>query len=155
MSEKELAGRVAELEARVAALEGIAEQVLADTGGVVSYQGRLTEPGELDWTITLPVSTVLGLPDGPRLEVLAALGHPVRAKVVRVLAQHGPQGAAELQAAAEVGSTGQLYHHLKPLTTSGLVDQDGRGRYRLRATAMVPVLILLAAAADIAGQLKS
>lgn len=153
MNTEQLAARLAELETRVAALEGSVERALADTGGVLSYQGRLTDP-DLQWQITVPASRVLGLPDGPRIEVLAALGHPVRAKVVRVLAELGPHGAAELQAAAEVGSTGQLYHHLKPLTAAGIVEQDGRGRYRLRPSATIPALILLAAAADIAGQFR-
>ncbi|MCO1582725.1 helix-turn-helix domain-containing protein [Crossiella sp. SN42] len=153
MTNEQLAQRVADLEARVTALEGIAEQAVAEAGGVISYQGRLSAP-ELEWSIILPANRVLGLPDGPRIEVLAALGHPVRAKVVRLLAAQGARSAAELQAEAEVGSTGQLYHHLKPLTAAGLVEQDGRGRYRLRATALVPALVLLAAAADIAGQLK-
>ncbi|MGW0523598.1 ArsR/SmtB family transcription factor [Crossiella sp. NPDC003009] len=154
MTNEQLAQRVADLEARVAALEGIAEQAVAEAGGVISYQGRLSAP-DLEWSITLPATRVLALPDGPRIEVLAALGHPVRAKVVRLLAEQGARSAAELQAEAEVGSTGQLYHHLKPLTAAGLVEQDGRGRYRLRGTALVPALVLLAAAADIAGQLKA
>ncbi|WHT21200.1 helix-turn-helix domain-containing protein [Crossiella sp. CA-258035] len=154
MTNEQLAKRVADLEARVAALEGIAEQAVAEAGGVISYQGRLTSP-DLEWSIALPANRVLALPDGPRIEVLAALGHPVRAKVVRLLAEQGARSAAELQAEAEVGSTGQLYHHLKPLTAAGLVEQDGRGRYRLRGTALVPALVLLAAAADIAGQLKA
>jgi hypothetical protein len=34
------------------------------------------------------------------------------------------------------------------------VEQDGRGSYRIAPPAVVPVLVLLAAAADVAGQLR-
>ncbi|MBP2473832.1 DNA-binding transcriptional ArsR family regulator [Crossiella equi] len=155
MTDESLESRVKDLETRVRALEAVAEQVTADLGGTLHYQGTLTTPADLTWSMTLPVTRVLALPDHPHIEVLSALGHPVRASLVRVLAKDGPQSAADLQTAAEIGSTGQLYHHLKPLTTTGLVEQDGRGRYRLRPQATIPALLLLAAAADIAGQFKS
>jgi hypothetical protein len=51
-------------------------------------------------------------------------------------------------------STGQLYHHLRSLTHCGIVEQDGRGSYRVAPRAVVPALVLLTAAADVAGQLR-
>jgi hypothetical protein len=48
---------------------------------------------------------------------------------------------------------GQLYHHPRSLTHCGLVEQDGRGSYRI-ASAVVRILVLLTAAADVAGQLR-
>ncbi|GAA4006337.1 helix-turn-helix domain-containing protein [Allokutzneria multivorans] len=152
----DLAARVAELELRVAALEGRAaapEPVREDGGGLLAYEGAVTLHHELAWKIRVQPEPLLGLPDGPRTEVIAALGSPVRVAVVRLLAAEGPQPAAALQAAAGLGSTGQLYHHLKALTGARIVEQDGRGSYRLRPQATVPVLIVLAAASDIAGQL--
>ncbi|MBN6041812.1 helix-turn-helix transcriptional regulator [Amycolatopsis sp. 195334CR] len=152
----ELSERVAELERRVAALEGRAEPEPPpeDDGGVITYAGELTRPGELRWQVALPSSRVLALADQPRIEVLSALAHPARAAIVRHLAEHGAQPGATLQEAAELGSAGQFYHHLKALTGAGIVEQDKRGSYRLRATAAIPALVLLAAAADIAGQLR-
>ena len=97
---------------------------------------------------------MLALPDGPRADVLAALGHPARAAIVRLLATQGPQPAAALQEAADLGSTGRLYHHLKSLTATHLVEQDKRGSYRLRPQATIPALLLLTAASDIADQLR-
>ncbi len=120
----------------------------------MAYQGRLGEPVALEWDIHVDPAQVLDLPDAPRTDVLAALGHPLRAAMVRRLAESGPATTAELQAAAELGSTGQLYHHLKSLTGCGLVEQDKRGSYRLRPQATVPALVLLTAASDIAGQLR-
>lgn len=97
---------------------------------------------------------MLELPDGPRTDVLAALGHPARAAIVRHLASEGPRPAAALQEAADLGSTGRLYHHLKALTAANLVEQDKRGSYRLRPKATIPALVLLTAASDIADQLR-
>ncbi|RZQ59431.1 ArsR/SmtB family transcription factor [Amycolatopsis suaedae] len=152
----DLRDRVADLERRVAALEAPATPAAAPEGaGHITYSGRLERPAELAWDIALHPAAVLGLDDAPRVEVLAALAHPVRTAIVRELAENGSRPAADLQTAAGLGSTGQLYHHLKALTSAGIVEQDGRGSYRLRPVATVPTLVLLAAAADVAGQLRT
>ncbi|MDI2031059.1 helix-turn-helix domain-containing protein [Saccharopolyspora sp. TS4A08] len=154
----DLQQRVEALEARVAALESgrsaAAEPAPEPSGGHVRYEGHLAEPAELDWVITVDPARVLELPDGPRTDVLAALGHPARAAIVRLLAAQGPQPAATLQEAADLGSPGRLYHHLKSLTAANLVEQDKRGTYRLRPKATIPALVLLTAASDIADQLR-
>ncbi|KAA5826733.1 winged helix-turn-helix domain-containing protein [Saccharopolyspora hirsuta] len=155
MDSEDLQQRLEALEQRVAALEGAQRAEPAEpSGSVVQYQGNLVEPVELEWRIQVDPARVLDMPDGPRTDVLAALGHPARAAIVRLLAQSGPQHTAALQEAAGLSSTGQLYHHLKSLTGCGLVEQDKRGTYRLRAQATIPALILLTAASDIAGQLR-
>lgn len=156
--------RVADLERRVRALEqdaapgapaaapGSADE--PDGRGVVRYGGEVRLHGEVSWSITLEAGAALELDDAPRTAVLAALGHPARAGIVRALLAGGPTGTAELQEAAGLASTGQLYHHLRALTHCGLVEQDGRGSYRVAARAVVPALVLLTAAADVAGQLR-
>ncbi|GAA3578576.1 hypothetical protein GCM10022222_74140 [Amycolatopsis ultiminotia] len=150
----DLTERVAELERRVAALEERSAESTPDSpNGIVGYQGELTDP-ELRWSIRLTAPAVLALPDGPRVEVLAALASADRIALVRLLARDGPQTGAALREAAELGSPGRLYHHLKALTGAGLVEQDRRGSYRLRPTAAIPALVLLTAAADVAGQLR-
>ncbi len=152
----ELADRIAALEERVAALEGHGPATTpAGPGGLVTYHGELTEPVELTWTIQVAPGPVLSLSDGPRVEVLAALSNSARVALVRTLAEQGARAAPALQEAAGLGSPGQLYHHLKALTSAGIVEQDKRGSYRLRPAATIPVLVLLTAASDVAGQLKT
>ncbi len=152
----ELADRIAALEARVAALEGEQQaEPAAGPGGLIGYHGELTDPVELSWAITVTPGPVLALADGPRVEVLAALSSTARVALVRTLAEKGAQSAPALQEAAELGSPGQLYHHLKALTGAGIVEQDKRGSYRLRPAATIPVLVLLTAASDVAGQLRT
>ncbi|WP_447008898.1 ArsR/SmtB family transcription factor [Saccharothrix sp. DSM 118769] len=125
-------------------------------GGEVGYGGRVAVgDGRVSWRIDVTPEHALALADRPRIEVLAALAHPVRVEIVRTLLGQGAQPATALQEAARLGSTGQLYHHLKALTASGVVEQDKRGSYRLRSEAAVPVLVLLTAASDVAGQLRA
>ena len=154
--------RLDDLERRVTALEGAALEGAgavpvdepAGDAGAVRYSGEVRLHGEATWTVALDARAALGLDDAPRLAVLAALGHPARAGIVRALLAGGPSAAADLQDAAGLASTGQLYHHLRALTHCGLVEQDGRGSYRVAARAVVPALVLLTAAADVAGQLR-
>lgn len=120
--------------------------------GTVHYGGDVHLHGDVSWRIAYDAGAALDLDDDPRTSVLAALGHPVRVRIVRSLLR-GPRGTAELGEAAELASTGQLYHHLRALTHCGLVVQDGRGSYRIPAATVVPALVLLTAAADVAGQL--
>ncbi|MEV0681247.1 helix-turn-helix domain-containing protein [Actinosynnema sp. NPDC050436] len=160
MATVDLVQRLAELEQRVAALESGAHEPApaedADGGGAVGYGGLVSlGGGQVTWRIDVTPERALSLADRPRIEVLAALAHPVRVDIVRFLLARGPQPAAALQEAAHLGSTGRLYHHLKALTGSGVVEQDKRGSYRLRGAATIPVLVLLTAASDVAGQLRT
>lgn len=155
----DLVQRLAELEQRVAALEGDARQALPSPdgdGGAFGYGGQVAVgDGQVSWRIDVTPERALSLPDRPRIEVLSALAHPARVEIVRALLARGGRPATALQEAAGLGSTGQLYHHLKALTAAGVVEQDKRGSYRLRPAAVVPVLVLLTAASDVAGQLRS
>lgn len=159
----DLLARLLALEGRVLALEqhrpgsaepGAAESEPGPSGaGMIRYSGEVSLHGEITWSIALDARAALDLPDEPRLAVLAALGHPARARVVRTLLAAGPTGTAELQEAAGLASTGQLYHHLRTLTHCGLVEQDGRGCYRVAPRRVVLASVLFAAAADAADQL--
>ncbi|GAA1215394.1 ArsR/SmtB family transcription factor [Pseudonocardia alaniniphila] len=158
MHDQSLPERLAELERRIEALEHgeppTGPPAVADGSGTVRYSGDVHLHGDVVWEIALDAGAVLSLDDGPRVAVLAALGHPARARIVRSLLTDGAHSTAALQAAADLASTGQLYHHLRSLTHSGLVEQDGRGSYRIAPRAVVPALVLLSAAADVAGQLR-
>ncbi len=44
-------------------------------------------------------------------------------------------------------TTGQIYHHLRLLTAAGWLHTTGRGRYEVPGTRVVPLLVVLTAAA--------
>lgn len=148
--------RLARLEARVAELEGSpakeGAEAVPSSGGVVTYQGDVHLNGDVEWSIGYSPDSILELPGARTSEVLAALGHPIRLRIVRELLL-GPAHASELQDAVGLGSTGQVYHHLKTLGSANVVEQHARGEYRIAAKKVVPLLVSMLAAADISGEL--
>ena len=60
--------------------------------------------------------------------VFAALGHPARVEIVRILAR-GNASVAHLQESGDFGTSGQLYHHLKILTEAGFLTRSKRGQW--------------------------
>ncbi|MET8468936.1 helix-turn-helix domain-containing protein [Streptomyces sp. NPDC006422] len=78
-------------------------------------------------------------------ESFAALGNPVRLRLLREILG-GVRTAAELAALADIGTTGQIYHHLRQLTGAGWLHTPDRGRYEVPAGRVVPLLVLLTAA---------
>ena len=148
----DLADRVAALESRVADLERAAAGPPAGTAGEVGYQGTVDFGDPVNWSIGYDAAALLQLPAGPGVDVLAALGHPTRLALVRTLVQR-PATATELAAAVDLSSPGQLYHHLRTLTAAEIVTASGRGSYRIAPAKLVPVLVLMLAAADVAERL--
>lgn len=145
------------------ALEGLKEQ-LSGTGaadGGVLYTGAVRLPtGErYEWQYGALTAQLLdaGDPDeedgsgesgadwSDAAESFAALGHPVRLRLLREILG-GRRTAAELAALDETGTTGQIYHHLRQLTGAGWLHTTGRGRYEVPGARVVPLLVVLTAA---------
>ncbi|MBV9379865.1 MAG: winged helix-turn-helix transcriptional regulator [Streptosporangiaceae bacterium] len=76
---------------------------------------------------------------------LSALGHPVRLELVRRLLA-GAHTTHELAEIPDLGTSGQLYHHLRELQAAGLVVQRRRNDYTVRADRVILCLVLVAAA---------
>jgi hypothetical protein len=76
---------------------------------------------------------------------LSALAHPVRLKLLREVLG-GRHSAADLGAVEGLGTTGQLYHHLRQLVGAGWLRMHGRGQYAMPGDRIVPLLVILAAA---------
>lgn len=75
---------------------------------------------------------------------LAALGHPVRLQLLHAIL-HGTRTASELTELGGVGTSGQIYHHLRQLTAAGWLRASSRGRYTVPPERVVPLLTVLAA----------
>lgn len=168
----DLEKRVAELERRMAALEGAAptvaapaegdfwaleglKQQLAQAGeaaadGGVLFTGavRLPTHERYEWQYGVLTADVLGEDAGDRsqtAESLAALGNAVRLRLLREILG-GRRTAAELAELEGLGTTGQIYHHLRQLTGAGWLHTTGRGRYEVPGARVVPLLVVLTAA---------
>ncbi|KUF15661.1 ArsR/SmtB family transcription factor [Streptomyces silvensis] len=167
----ELEERVAELERRMAALEGadrVRDEAAPDPGasdfwaleglkkqlaqheaadGGVLYTGAVRLPtGErYEWQTGQFTEALLDGDWSEAADSFAALGHPVRLRLLREILG-GRRTAAELAALDEVGTTGQIYHHLRHLTGTGWLHTTARGRYEVPPGRVVPLFVVLAAA---------
>jgi DNA-binding transcriptional ArsR family regulator len=163
----DLEHRVTELERRMAALEGMSgsaprlgdgdfwaleglkEQLAGRgaAGGGVLFTGvvRLPAGERYEWQQGAVTEDLLEDDWSRAAESFAALGHPVRLRLLREILG-GRRTAAELAELEELGTTGQIYHHLRQLTGTGWLHTTGRGRHEVPGGRVVPLLVALAAA---------
>lgn len=128
------------------ALDGLKARV-AGTSGAVLYTGTVTLPtGEhYDWQYGHTVADLLDADWSGYAATLAALAHPVRLLLLRQIL-HGTRTAAELAEVDGLGTTGQLYHHLRQLVAAGWLRSSARGQYAVPPERVVPLLIVLSGA---------
>ncbi|MGH3631133.1 MAG: ArsR/SmtB family transcription factor [Sciscionella sp.] len=119
----------------------------ADGRSPVLFTGSVTlKPGEhYEWQQEADGEVLLDTDLSSCVDVLAALAHPARLVIVQSVLQ-GIRTAKELTELEELGTTGQVYHHLRQLVAVGWLRLVGRGRYEVPATRVVPLLVVLAAA---------
>ncbi|MGV9449618.1 ArsR/SmtB family transcription factor [Streptomyces sp. NPDC003635] len=163
----DLEERVADLERRLAAietagrttprvgeghfwaLETLKEQMseagAADGGVLFTGEVRLPTGEQYGWQHTALVEDLLDEEWSESADALAALGHPVRLRLLREVLG-GRRTVAELTALEEIGTSGQIYHHLPQLTAGGWLHTTARGRYEVPPGRVVPLLVMLAAA---------
>ncbi|MDA2811431.1 helix-turn-helix domain-containing protein [Nocardiopsis sp. RSe5-2] len=115
--------------------------------GAVLFTGQVPLPtGEnYEWQMAAEAVELLQSDWTEAASSIEALGHPVRLTLLqRVLS--GVGDTAALKEDPELGTTGQLYHHLRRLTADGWLRSAGRGRYRVPPERIVPLLTMLMAA---------
>jgi DNA-binding transcriptional ArsR family regulator len=121
--------RLMELERRVAALES----------------ARLVPPERPALTDdTDPTDAILETDWAARASALAALGHPVRLTLLREIL-HGRTTVSALSEVESLGTSGQIYHHLRQLTAEGWLHTPSRGVFAVPPTRVVALLAILVA----------
>ncbi|MFJ8663089.1 ArsR/SmtB family transcription factor [Streptomyces sp. NPDC093795] len=145
-------GPVATTDSPLWALEGLKAQLAADAGdrgedGAVVFTGtvRLPTRERYEWQLGAFTGQLFEEDWADAAESFAALGHPVRLRLLREILG-GRRTAAELAELEETGTTGQIYHHLRQLTGAGWLRTVGRGRYEVPGPRVVPLLVVLTAA---------
>ncbi len=84
--------------------------------------------------------------DSDKTAKILALGHKQRLDILRSVLKE-PLTGTELVERLNMGTTGQLYHHIKALLGADLLIQEERGgKYSLPGRRALPVLLLFAAA---------
>ncbi|WP_329249258.1 helix-turn-helix domain-containing protein [Actinoallomurus sp. NBC_01490] len=162
-AEPGLAERLARLEERVAALESAnaAPVSTPDAGSdrfwaLDGLKERIPDPGAVLFvgSVTLPTgehySWQEGLATGAILDsdwtdagtTLAALAHPIRLLLLREILG-GARTTAELGNHEQLGTTGQLYHHLRQLVSAGWLRSTTRGQYTVPPERVIPLLVIL------------
>ncbi|WP_405985595.1 ArsR/SmtB family transcription factor [Streptomyces sp. NBC_00872] len=131
------------------ALQRLKEEVAkagSPNGGVL-YTGAVRLPTEerYEWQYGTFTDGLLDASWSHAAESFAALGHAVRLRLLREILG-GRRTAAELAELDGIGTTGQIYHHLRQLTGAGWLHTTGRGRYEVPAARVVPLLVMLSAA---------
>lgn len=127
------------------ALNGL-KQELPPPGGVVLAGSVELQPGrQIDWQYSQTTDALLAGDWTELSEPIAALGNPIRLRLLREIVA-GTDSAAELSNLDDIGSTGQVYHHLRTLVSAGWLRAAARGRYEVPEDRVVPLLALLLAA---------
>lgn len=123
-------------------------RALAGDDGAVLITGTVPLPtgGRAEWQEGVGARDLLEDSWEPTAEVLAALGHPVRLRLLQAVLS-GTTTAAELTALPGVGTTGQTYHHLRRLVAAGWLRPAtgaARGAHEVPLPRVVPLLAVLA-----------
>nr|WP_258037291.1 winged helix-turn-helix domain-containing protein [Streptomyces sp. SM14] len=119
-----------------------------DRGGVMiagSVGGSDPTVGRTEWQYVTTTATLLETDWATLADAVSALGQPVRLRLIKALLE-GRSTVAELVELDGLGTTGQIYHHLRQLVAAGWLQGAGRGRYQVPPTRLVPLLAVLAAA---------
>ena len=126
------------------ALEALKERVPAP--GAVLYTGSVTLPDDrqIDWQYGRSTPDVLEADWAERASALAALGNPVRLTLLREIL-HGQTTVSALSEVEGLGTSGQIYHHLRQLTAEGWLHSPSRGVFAVPPTRVVALLAILVA----------
>lgn len=120
---------------------------LPDGAGAVVFAGVVPLPGggEYLWQYGRATEDLLPADWSERSQTIAALGHPVRMLLAQLILS-GTRSVADLQADQRLGTSGQLYHHLRQLVAAGWLHQATRGHYDVPPARVIPLLVMLTAA---------
>jgi hypothetical protein len=115
--------------------------------GAVLYAGSVSLPSGAHYVWQRQDSTRSLLDSDWRdlSETITALAHPVRLGILKhALAQD--RSTQDFMSLPEMGTTGQLFHHIKALQEAGWLRSLQRGQYGVPGERVVPLLAILSAA---------
>lgn len=124
------------------ALEGLSGRVPAPGAVMLVGDVRLPDGRVAQWQEGALTGDLVDGDWETASDVLSALGHPVRLRLLREVLR-GAATAQELTAVEGVGTSGQVYHHLRQLVAAGWLRPLGGGRHEVPVARVVPLLAVL------------
>lgn len=123
-----------------------------DVNGLVTYLGVYISGGQqANWIRNaIPADELLSLIEsGVASKVLACIGNADRLAILLEILR-GPKTVVKLVEKCGFGSTGQVYHHMKPLLAADLVveDEQQKGVYIIQPHKVQGIIMLLAGISD-------
>lgn len=120
--------------------------------GLVTYLGVYNSGGrQSNWIRNaVPADELLDLIEsGVAGKVLACIGNANRLAILLEILR-GPRTVAKLVEKCGFGSTGQVYHHMKPLLAADVVveDEQQKGVYIIQPRKVQGIIMLLAGISD-------
>ncbi|NLG24990.1 MAG: helix-turn-helix transcriptional regulator [Clostridiales bacterium] len=137
-----------------ALMEGLCAKAEDDRNtGAVTYLGVFASGGRQSNWIRNEVSTddlLRLIEDNQAPRVLAGIGSSERLRMLLALLR-GPKTVAQLVEGCGYSSSGQVYHHLRPLLAADLVQEDERERgvYFVKPHRVQGVIMVLAGISDL------
>lgn len=118
--------------------------------GAVVFAGTMPagpgpDAGEIAWQWGAMTENVRAQEWDAAVPIFDALSHPVRLRLLQQVL-NGTTTTAELAEGVEMGTTGQLHHHLRALTAAGWLTSTGRGHWAVPPPRVIPLLVLVTAA---------
>ena len=156
-NENKTVGHVQKMEnmhpnAHVSACLDEIENAAGESGqtGAITYLGVFSSSGRqstwakhcvnTDDLLELVANNVAG-------KVLSCLGNSDRLNILLALLKK-PMSVAELVTECHLNSTGQAYHHMKPLLAADLIVEDTKGIYVVQPYKVQGIIMLLAGISD-------
>ena len=124
------------------ALEGLASRVSEPGAVMITGQVTLPDGRAARWQEAAGTADLLDGDWSQHVAALAALAHPARIRLLREVL-HGATTAADLMRIDSMGTSGQVYHHLRQLVAAGWLHTVGGGRYEVPVARIVPLLTTL------------
>jgi hypothetical protein len=117
-----------------------------DDRGIVLYTGTVVLPSgaQYVWQRQDTTRELLKQDWNDLADTIAALGHPMRLAILKY-ALGEERTTQDFMSLPDMGTTGQLFHHIKALQDAGWLRSLQRGRYGVPGERVVPLLAILAA----------
>ncbi len=124
-----------------------------DSTGAITYLGVYSSGGRQSNWIRNQVDTnnlLKLIESNTATKVLACIGNNDRLKIMLAILR-GPKTVAHLVEECGYNTTGQVYHHLKPLLAADIIKEEGssRGVYAIQPHRVQGILMLLAGISDL------